>query len=138
MNIRDGILKATVIVGVLSLIGGCATTTTEPKDESADVAPAADTRGSGQPTSYSVVSGDHLWGISSKPRIYGNPYQWPLIYKANSDKIKDADLIHPGQELAIERNASNAEVNAAIRHAKTRGEWSVGEVEESDKRYLTR
>ena len=100
--------------------------------------PAASTRGGGLSTSYSVASGDHLWGISSKPRIYGNPYQWPLIYKANSDKIKDADLIHPGQELAIERNASNAEVNAAIRHAKTRGEWSVGEVEETDKAYLAR
>ena len=138
MTIRDGILKTTVLVAVLGLIGGCATTATEPKDESTDVASSASPKRGRLSTSYSVVSGDHLWGISSKSRIYGNPYQWPLIYKANSDKINDADLIHPGQELAIERNASNAEVNAAIRHAKSRGEWSVGEVEESDKNYLAR
>ena len=48
-------------------------------------------------SSYQVVSGDNLWDISGKDSIYGNPYQWPLIYKANSDQIKDADLIFPGQ-----------------------------------------
>ncbi len=86
--------------------------------------------------SYTVVGGDSLWGISGKPSIYGNPYQWPLIYKANSDKIKDADLIYPGQVLGIDTNPSAAEVDAAIQHAKTRGSWSLGVVEESDKAYL--
>ncbi|OGI48656.1 MAG: hypothetical protein A2151_09740 [Candidatus Muproteobacteria bacterium RBG_16_65_34] len=90
------------------------------------------------PTSYNVVRGDHLWGISSKSTIYGNPYQWPLIYKANRDKIKDADLIEPGQVFAINRNASSSEVDAAVRHAKTRGAWKLGVVEESDTAYLAR
>lgn len=85
---------------------------------------------------YNVVRGDHLWGISSKPAIYGNPYQWPLIYKANRDKIKDADLIHPGQVFTINRNASGADIDAAVKHAKTRGAWKLGVVEESDQRYL--
>jgi nucleoid-associated protein YgaU len=87
---------------------------------------------------YNVVRGDHLWGISSKPAIYGNPYQWPLIYKANRDRIKDADLIEPGQVFTINRNASGAEVDAAVQHAKTRGAWKLGVVEESDQRYLAR
>jgi nucleoid-associated protein YgaU len=86
--------------------------------------------------SYEVVKGDNLWDISAKPSIYGNPYEWPLIYKANSDKIKDADLIYPGQVLGIDTNPSASEVDAAIRHAKTRGSWSLGVVEESDKAYL--
>lgn len=86
--------------------------------------------------SYNVVRGDHLWGISSKPTIYGNPYQWPLILKANRDKIQDADLIHPGQVFTINRNASPGEVDAAVHHARTRGAWSLGRVEESDLRYL--
>lgn len=85
---------------------------------------------------YNVVRGDHLWGISSKPAIYGNPYQWPLIYKANRDKIKDADLIYPGQVFTINRNASGADIDAAVKHAKTRGAWKLGVVEESDQRYL--
>jgi nucleoid-associated protein YgaU len=88
--------------------------------------------------SYNVVRGDHLWGIAGKDGIYGNPYQWPLIYKANTDKIKDADLIFPGQEFDIDTNPSDAEVGAAVSHAKTRGAWSIGTVEESDKAYLGR
>lgn len=88
--------------------------------------------------SYTVVRGDSLWGISGRSEIYGNPYQWPLIYKANRNKIKDADLIYPGQQFDIERNASSADVDAAIEHARTRGAWSLGVVEDSDMAYLAR
>lgn len=86
--------------------------------------------------SYQVTRGDNLWNISGKNEIYANPYQWPLIYKANRDKINDADLIFPGQVFAIDRNASGADVDAAVEHAKTRGAWSVGAVEASDEAYL--
>lgn len=89
-------------------------------------------------TAYSVIRGDSLWGIAGKDGIYGNPYQWPLIYKANSDKIKDADLIYPGQEFDINASASDAEVSAAVSHAKTRGAWSIGAEEASDKAYLAK
>lgn len=85
---------------------------------------------------YAVVKGDSLWAISGKPEVYGNPYQWPLIYKANSDKIRDADLIHPGQELGVDKNPTAGAVDGAVKHAKTRGAWSVGAAEESDKAYL--
>ena len=85
-------------------------------------------------SSYEVSTGDHLWGISGKS--YGNPYKWPLIYKANSDKIKDADLIYPGQVFDIESDPSDADSAAAIEHAKTRGSWSIGVTEETDKAYL--
>jgi nucleoid-associated protein YgaU len=84
---------------------------------------------------YAVVSGDSLWSISGKPEVYGNPYQWPLVYKANTDKIRDADLIHPGQQLAVDKNPTQAAIDGAVKHAKTRGAWSVGAVEESDKAY---
>jgi len=86
--------------------------------------------------SYEVTHGDNLWNISAKDSIYANPYQWPMIYKANRDKIKDADLIYPGQVFDIDRNGSAADVNAAVEHAKTRGAWSVGAVEASDEAYL--
>ncbi|HKK04856.1 MAG TPA: hypothetical protein VKA50_03310 [Gammaproteobacteria bacterium] len=85
---------------------------------------------------YTVMRGDCLWNIAGKDSIYGNPYEWPLIYKANQDKIKDADLIYPGQVFSINRSASSAEIEAAVHHAKTRGSWSLGVVEESDKAYL--
>lgn len=86
--------------------------------------------------SYEVMSGDNLWNISGKDSIYANPYQWPLIYKANRSKIKDADLIYPGQVFDIDRDASSADIDAAISHAKTRGAWSVGTVEATDETYL--
>lgn len=89
-------------------------------------------------TSYTVARGDSLWAISGKSGIYGNPYQWPLIYKANRDKIKDADLIYPGQNLQINRAASQADIDAAVKHARTRGAWSLGVTEASDLRYLSR
>ncbi len=84
---------------------------------------------------YTVVSGDNLWNIAAKDETYGNPYQWPLIYKANSDQIKDADLIYAGQVFSIP-TASAAEIDAAVQHAKTRGAWTIGEVEASDRDYL--
>ena len=86
--------------------------------------------------SYQVVTGDKRWNISGKEAVYANPYQWPLIYKTNRDKIKDADLIYAGQVFDIDRNASSSDVNAAVEHAKTRGAWSVGAVEASDEAYL--
>ena len=85
---------------------------------------------------YTVIQGDSLWGISGRSDVYNNPYQWPLIYKTNRDKIQDADLIYPGQEFSVDQNPSAADVNAAVNHARTRGAWSIGVVEESDRAYL--
>jgi nucleoid-associated protein YgaU len=85
---------------------------------------------------YTVMAGDSLWAISGKSEVYGNPYQWPLIYKANRDKIQDADLIYPGQEFDIDQAASAADIDAAVMHAKTRGAWSLGATEDSDVTYL--
>ncbi len=50
---------------------------------------------------YTVVKGDHLWGIAGKSEHYDNPFAWPKIYKANRDKIKNPDLIYPKQEFLI-------------------------------------
>ncbi|MEX1082026.1 MAG: LysM peptidoglycan-binding domain-containing protein [Halofilum sp. (in: g-proteobacteria)] len=86
--------------------------------------------------SYTVSRGDTLWGISASSVGYEDPYQWPLIYRENSGQIDDPDLIFPGQDLTIEADPSSADVEAAVEHAKTRGSWAVGEMEESDQEYL--
>ncbi len=139
-NLTSPILSLAVVA---LLAAGCASTTPESKPETkavTEVKPAASASvASARATmSYNVVRGDHLWGISSKPTIYGNPYQWPLIFKANRDKIKDADLIEPGQVLAVEKNPSSADMSAAVRHARTRGEWKLGATERSDTDFLAR
>jgi len=50
---------------------------------------------------YTVVRGDHLWGIAKKKEHYANPFAWPMIYKANRDQIKNPDLIYPKQIFKI-------------------------------------
>ena len=84
---------------------------------------------------YLVVGGDNLWTIAAQDTIYGNPFQWPLIYKANSGQIKDADLIFPGQYFYIPKARGSDRANA-IAHAKNRGAWTIGETEASDLDYL--
>ena len=85
---------------------------------------------------YVVQNGDHLRGISAKPAVYGDPYQWPLLYKRNRDEIYDPDLIYPGQVLHIQRDLSQTQINIAVNHAKTRGAWVLGEIEATDIQYL--
>lgn len=48
---------------------------------------------------YTVVRGDCLWNIAKK--YYGNGNQYTKIYNANRDKIKNPNLIYPGQVLTI-------------------------------------
>jgi len=50
---------------------------------------------------YTVVKGDHLWGIAKKKEHYGNGFAWPVIYQANRDQIKDPDLIYPKQVFKV-------------------------------------
>ena len=46
-----------------------------------------------------VKAGDSLSKIAK--RELGDANKWKAIYEANKDKIKNPDLIHPGQELTI-------------------------------------
>lgn len=48
---------------------------------------------------YTVKSGDCLWNIAKQ--FYGNGAQYNKIYSANTDKIKNPNLIYPGQVLTI-------------------------------------
>ena len=61
---------------------------------STDAAPAA-TGGS----TYTVKKGDCLWNIAKQ--YYGKGAQYSKIFNANKDKIKNANLIYPGQVLTI-------------------------------------
>ncbi|KZS73496.1 lectin [Mycobacterium kansasii] len=49
------------------------------------------------PNSYTVVSGDTLWGIAE--RFYGDGNKYQALVDANA--IPNPDLIHPGQVLTI-------------------------------------
>jgi nucleoid-associated protein YgaU len=78
--------------------------------EVVEEAPAAD---------YHVVKkGECLWWIAEYEDIYNDPFMWPLIYDANKDKIKNPNLIYPGQEFSIPRAGYSVdEVKEARRSA---------------------
>jgi hypothetical protein len=44
---------------------------------------------------------------------YHDSFQWPLIFKANRDQIKDPDLIYPKQEFSIRHDYSDVDVTKA-------------------------
>jgi nucleoid-associated protein YgaU len=48
---------------------------------------------------YTVREGDTLSKIARAH--YGKASEWPRVYEANRDIIKDPDLIYPGQTLTI-------------------------------------
>ena len=52
---------------------------------------------------YEVRKGDSLWKIAKKQEIYGNPRLWIKIFNANMDRIKNPNVIFPGQLLKIPR-----------------------------------
>lgn len=143
------IIKNTgIMVLTLGMATGCAMTQKQNEPEAAAPAPVKVEAPAPAPAPmvkepvparmYTVARGDNLWSISAMDDVYGDPYQWPLIYKANSDQIKDADLIFPGQEFVINTSAGASEIDAAIQHARNRGAWSLGVTEASDLDYLSR
>jgi nucleoid-associated protein YgaU len=85
--------------------------TAKPKEE-------AKSEGGEKSDHYVVRHGDSLWKISGKSKIYGNHFQWPLLFIANRDQIKDPDLIQPKWDLKVNRNASGDEVASAVKKAK--------------------
>ena len=70
------------------------------------------------PNSYIVQKGDSLWAISQEPRVMGESFRWPLLFKANRDQIIDPDLIEPAQDLTWKDSYTLQEVEDAVGKAK--------------------
>lgn len=62
--------------------------------------------------SYMVKKGDTLWDIAG--RFYGDPTKWTKIFDANKGKIKDPDLIYPGQHFTIPGKGSGTDNRKTI------------------------
>jgi hypothetical protein len=83
---------------------------------------------------YIVQRGDNLWDIASKRSVYGSGWLYPLIVKANKDKIKDANDLKTGLTLNIPRGLSAGDYDVAREEAMA-GVWegpSAGLREGSD------
>ena len=64
---------------------------------------SSSTASAGQGRTVTVKAGDSLSKIAK--REFGDANKWPAIFEANRDKIKNPDLIHPGQVLALPPNS---------------------------------
>ena len=87
-------------------------------------------------TRYTVVEGDNLSRIAEQNAVYGDGRLWPLIFKANSDKLSDPGKVQPGMVLVIPRNLSQAQMDAASRYATTRSRAPADRARELDLDYL--
>ena len=56
-------------------------------------------RSTSQVEYYVIQKGDSLSGIAK--RYYGNANDYPRIFDANREVIKNPDLIYPGQKIRI-------------------------------------
>ncbi len=59
-----------------------------------------------EPVEHRVQRGETLWELAR--RYLDDPYQWRVIYHANSARLSDPDLILPGQVLHIPTGAGPA------------------------------
>lgn len=57
----------------------------------------------GEGNAYIVRPGDSLWRISRSASVYGSGARWRRIYEGNRGRIRDPNVIFPGQELTIPR-----------------------------------
>ncbi len=81
-----------------------------------------------QYTTRTVVKGDCLWWIAEENSVYGDPFQWPLIYWENQEKIdktahryghyqNEEDWIYPGQNFQIPRDNDMKQIRKARKRA---------------------
>jgi nucleoid-associated protein YgaU len=54
-------------------------------------------------STHVVRRGESLWAISAADHVYRNGARWLRLYEANRDRIRDPNLIFPGQEISIPR-----------------------------------
>jgi nucleoid-associated protein YgaU len=79
-------------------------TALEAKAAAGGGAPAArEAATAGRGARHVVRPGESLWVISASPDVLGQGSRWRALYELNRARIKNPDLIYPGQELSIPR-----------------------------------
>ncbi|HTB22838.1 MAG TPA: LysM peptidoglycan-binding domain-containing protein [bacterium] len=68
--------------------------------------------------SYVVEKGDSLWKIAGKTSVLGDPFRWPLLFKANRDQIEDPDFIQVSDDLNYRTSYTSDEIADAVKKAQ--------------------
>jgi nucleoid-associated protein YgaU len=80
-----------------------------PTGESAAPASAEVAGSVAEPKTVIIKQGDNLWRISRE--LYGDGIRYSTIYRANTDQIRDPDLIYPGQVFILPSGDTGWESN---------------------------
>ena len=72
--------------------------------------------GSEEPTIYTIVQGDTLWGLSK--RFLNDPYYWPNLWAANGT-IGNPHFIYPGQRVRVYSDRIEIEEAPGVPPAQT-------------------
>jgi len=118
------LFSAMIFLGLGLILSGCAQKTgpelqTPKKEAGAQPAAKSGTESQKQAKKgggydeHTVVKGECLWRIAGLASVYGDPFQWPLIFDANKDKIKNPDLIYPDQVFSYPLNPATDDVKEA-------------------------
>ena len=81
-----------------------APTDTAAASDTAAAQPAPEPAAASGPVTVTVQPGFTLWGIAQER--YGDGVMYVQVFEANKDKIKDPNLIYPGQVFSVPETAS--------------------------------
>ena len=101
-----------------ALMAGCASQQPVVKAEPTPAPAVTATADNAPKARYVVKKGDSLWKIAGSKKGLGDPFAWPLIFKANRDQIQDPDFIEARQDLSFKKSYSKDEIADAVKKAE--------------------
>ena len=109
----SGRLLAGALSLMLSVASGVAAAAPETTEQQRSTAQKVSSAGvplselaANAPDSYTVKSGDTLWGISGL--FLQRPWRWPELWGMNLEQIRNPHLIFPGQLLSLDTSSGRA------------------------------
>ncbi len=67
---------------------------------------------------YVVRKGDCLWKIAARKNVFGDPWQWPLLFLRNRALVPDPNRVEVGQRLEVPQRVPAGAMDQALAFAR--------------------